>query len=584
MNQQKMPVPVPRPEYPRPQMVRDAFLNLNGEWEFSFDFSNSGRERNYQLEEHFDRTILVPFCPESTLSGIGFTDFIPAVWYKRTFTLPDEALNGRVLLHFGAVDYRCTVWVNDVECGGHQGGYTSFALDITKAARAGENKVVLWAEDDVRSWKQPRGKQSSLLRSHDCDYTRTTGIWQTVWVEWTPATYLSSYRVIPDRRNGKITLKISVEGCTRDAVVTASAALHGEEAGAVSASAGPCTLLELPLSKVELWEPGSPILYDLKLTLSGPGYQDAISGYFGLRDVEVRRKGVYLNGKPVYQRLVLDQGFYPDGIYTAPSDEALKEDITRCQALGFNGARLHQKVFESRFLYWADQLGYLCWGEYPSWGIDLSKPEALSVYLPEWLESVDRDFNHPAIVGWCPLNETRPEDRLDITRILYEMTKRSDPTRPVIDTSGYIHCGKTDLYDIHDYEQDPAVYAEHYAHTEEGRCFQHFPKLDMWDGETPLFVSEYGGTWWNPDAPGGWGYGKQPKSEEEVCGRYCGVTKVLLENPRICAFCYTQPYDVEQEQNGLFRYDRSPKFSEETYRRIRETNQMTAAIEKGEND
>ncbi len=584
MNQQKMTAPIPRPEYPRPQMVRDALLNLNGEWEFSFDFSNSGLERNYQLEEHFDRTILVPFCPESTLSGIGFTDFIPAVWYKRTFTLPEEALNGRVLLHFGAVDYRCRVWINDADCGGHQGGYTPFTLDITKAARAGENKVVLWAEDDVRSWKQPRGKQSSLLRSHGCDYTRTTGIWQTVWVEWTPATYLSSYRVIPDRRNGKITLKVSVEGCTRDAVVTASAALRGQEAGAVSASAGPCTLLELPLSKVELWEPGSPVLYDLKLTLSGPGYQDAISGYFGLRDVEVRRKGVYLNGKPVYQRLVLDQGFYPDGIYTAPSDEALKEDITRCQALGFNGARLHQKVFEPRFLYWADHLGYLCWGEYPSWGIDLSKPEALGVYLPEWLESVDRDFNHPAIVGWCPLNETHVNHLLDTTRILYEMTKRADPTRPVIDTSGYIHCGKTDLYDIHDYEQDPAVYAEHYAHTEEGICYQHYPKLDVWDGELPLFISEYGGTWWNPDAPDGWGYGKQPKSEEEVCDRYCGVTKVLLENSRICAFCYTQPYDVEQEQNGLFRYDRSPKFSEETYRRIRETNQMTATIEKDEND
>ena len=576
--------PIPRPEYPRPQLGRDAFLNLNGPWEFSFDFSNSGKARNYQLEPHFDRTITVPFCPESVLSGIGFTDFIPAVWYKRSFTLPEEALKGRVLLHFGAVDYRCTVWVNDVECGGHQGGYTPFTLDVTDAAKAGENKVVLWAEDDVRSQKQPGGKQCSEFRSYGCNYTRTTGIWQTVWVEWVPASYIASYRVIPDRRNSKITLKIAVEGCTKDAVLTAAAFFDGKEAGTAAAAAGPCTMLELPLSVTELWEPGHPALYDLKLTLSGPNGADEITGYFGLRDVEVRAKRLYINGKPVYQRLVLDQGFYPDGIYTAPSDEAMKADITRCQDLGFNGARLHQKVFEPRFLYWADHLGYLCWGEYPSWDLDLTRSEALGIFLPEWLESVDRDFNHPAIIGWCPLNETWPGDLLNTTQVIYQVTKRADPTRPVIDTSGYCHWGKTDIYDVHDYEQDPAVFAEHYAHLSDGVCFvmdEHRNlKTNAWDGKTPVFVSEYGGTWWNPDVSDGWGYGQQPKSEEEVCDRYCGLTRALLENPRICAFCYTQPYDVEQEQNGLFHYDRSPKFSEETYRRIRETNLSPAAMEQ----
>lgn len=576
--------PIPRPEYPRPQMVRDAFLNLNGTWDFSFDFSNSGIDRKYQLEENFERTITVPFCPESKLSGIGFTDFIPALWYKRTFTLPEEALNGHVLLHFGAVDYRCKVWVNDVECGGHQGGYTSFAIDITEAAKAGENKVVLWAEDDGRSCTQPRGKQSSKYYSHGCDYTRTTGIWQTVWIEWVPSTYIDSYRVIPDRRNGKVTLKASIKGCTKNAVLTASASFNGKEAGVSAVKAGPCTILELPLSVVELWEPGRPALYDLKLTLKGEDYEDTITGYFGLRDVEVRPKGIYLNGKPVYQRLVLDQGFYPDGIYTAPTDEDLKADITRCQDLGFNGARLHQKVFEPRFLYWADHLGYLCWGEYPSWGINLARPEALSVFLHEWMESVDRDFNHPAIVGWCPLNETGVTDRLDTTEALYLVTKHMDPTRPVIDTSGYCHWGQTDVYDIHDYEQDPVAFKEHYAHLDEGVSYYLDPhrnlETNFWDGKTPYFVSEYGGTWWNPDVSDGWGYGQQPKSEKEVCDRYCGLTSALMENPKICAFCYTQPYDVEQEQNGLFRYDRSPKFSEETYRRIRETNLAVAAMEK----
>ena len=478
---------IPRPEYPRPQMVRDAFLNLNGAWDFSFDFSNSGIDRKYQLEENFERTITVPFCPESKLSGIGFTDFIPALWYKRTFTLPEEALNGHVLLHFGAVDYRCKVWVNDVECGGHQGGYTSFAIDITEAAKAGENKVVLWAEDDGRSCTQPRGKQSSKYYSHGCDYTRTTGIWQTVWIEWVPSTYIDSYRVIPDRRNGKVTLKASIKGCTKNAVLTASASFDGKETGVSAVKAGPCTILELPLSIVELWEPGHPALYDLKLTLKGESYEDTVTGYFGLRDVEVRPKGIYLNGKPVYQRLVLDQGFYPDGIYTAPTDEDLKADITRCQDLGFNGARLHQKVFEPRFLYWADHLGYLCWGEYPSWGINLARPEALSVFLHEWMESVDRDFNHPAIVGWCPLNETGVTDRLDTTEALYLVTKHMDPTRPVIDTSGYCHWGQTDVYDIHDYEQDPVAFKEHYAHLDEGVSYYLDPGDQLLGRQDSLF-------------------------------------------------------------------------------------------------
>ena len=571
---------IPRPEYPRPQMVRPIWTNLNGEWEFDFDFSDSGRARGLPEAEHLEQTILVPFCPESRLSGIGFTDFMPAVWYKRRFTVAEADLSGRLLLHFGAVDYRCEVWLNGRSVGVHQGGYTPFTLDITDAAQPGENLITVCAQDDVRSGRQPRGKQSSELRSHGCDYTRTTGIWQTVWLEPVPKTYIAGCRVTPDYRNGKVSIDVTISGCPEGLMLTADADLDGRPAGRVSAKAAPHVTAELPLSLIDLWEPGHPALYDLTLSLSGG---DRVTGYFGLRGVEVHDGAVYLNGKPVFQRLVLDQGFYPDGIYTAPTDDDLKADIIRCQDLGFNGARLHQKVFEPRFLYWADKLGYLCWGEYPNWGFDITRPEALAIFLPEWTESVERDFNHPSIVGWCPFNETQPEyyspTAQETVLRVYEMTKLLDRTRPVIDTSGFVHTGKTDLYDVHDYEQDPAVMAEHYARTGEGECFENFPQWAKWDGRTPLFVSEYGGTWWSPGVQDGWGYGQASKTEEEVCSRYCGLTRVLLENEKICAFCYTQPYDVEQEQNGLFRYDRTPKFSPEIYRRIRETNQLPAAIE-----
>lgn len=576
---------IPRPEYPRPQMVRQNWQNLNGEWEFEFDFSNSGKARKLYEEEAFSKTILVPFCPESDLSGIGMKDFIPAVWYKRDFTLQANDLSGRVLLHFGAVDYHCEAWVNGVWVGEHTGGYTSFCFDITEAAKEGTNTIVLYAEDDTRSPKQPSGKQATLLYSSGCHYTRTTGIWQTVWVEAVPSTYLAGYQLTPDYRNGKVSIRAEVKGCPDDYKLHASASLRGTPAGEVTVNAAPFVTFELSLSEIDLWEPGNPALYDLTLSLEDEnGEGDRVEGYFGLRGIEIKGRAICINGKPVFQRLVLDQGFYPDGIYTAPNDEALKADIVRCMELGFNGARLHEKVFEPRFLYWADKLGYLCWGEYPNWGLDTSTYEALSIYLPEWLESMDRDFNHPSIVGWCPFNETdtHPVSAMVVRRI-YEVTKAYDPSRPAIDTSGYVHCGMTDIYDLHNYDQVTEKFASFFAADAEEVDDNHFRNIyHKWDGKIPLFVSEYGGTWWNPDNPEGWGYGPTPESEEEVCRRYCSFTKTLLDAPHVCAFCYTQPYDVEQEQNGLYKYDRTPKFSQSVYDRMKEVNTQIAAIEKVE--
>lgn len=580
---------IPRPEYPRPQLCRgpESWQNLNGSWEFEFDFGDSGRERRL-WELPFSRTITVPFCPESRLSGIGYTDFIPAVWYRRRVSLTPEQLSGRVMLRFGAVDYSCTVWVNGKECDGHRGGYVSFALDITGLVRAGENEIVLCARDDVRSGRQPKGKQAHRYRSSGCDYTRTTGIWQTVWLEFLPERHIASYKVYPQPENRAVTLAFSLAGEVEGCTLRVEASYQGRPMGEAVRAAARSLTLELPLSEVHLWDVGKPELYDLRLVLEKDGGAvDEVTGYFGLRTLRWDGKAMLLNGRPVFQRLILDQGFYPDGIYTAPTEEDLRRDIRLSMDLGFNGARLHQKVFEERYLYWADRMGYLVWGEMASWGLDITTAAGLESFLPEWLEAVERDFDHPAIVGWCPFNETwddpetgtRQDD--EVLRAVYLTTKALDPTRPVIDTSGNFHV-VTDVYDIHDYEQDPEVFRAKFAPMGEGGpAYDTFPERQRSQGQ-PYFVSEYGGTWWNPAPKDGdnWGYGDRPQSEDEVLRRFTGLAAALLENPAVCALCYTQLTDVEQEQNGLYAYDRSRKFSDRVYEEMRAAMSAAAAIEK----
>lgn len=573
---------VPRPEYPRPQMVRGQWLNLNGEWEFATDFGKSGKERRLHEADRLEGKIIVPFCPESELSGIGYKDFIPAVWYRKEFTLPQEWAGKRVLLHFGAVDYETEVWVNGQAAGKHRGGYTPFTFEVTSLVRPGTNAVTVYAVDDVRSGLQPAGKQSRRYESHGCHYTRTTGIWQTVWLECVPRTYLSSLRMTPDPDNGCIHVEAQLNGNTAGGRLELEAFYEGRAVGAQTVKlAGPAVCAKLPLSEIHLWEPGHGRLYDLRLTVrSGSGEDDVVESYFGLRTIRLDGRKILINGKPVFQRLVLDQGFYPDGIYTAPSDEALRRDIEIAIGLGFNGARLHQKIFEPRFLYWADRLGYLVWGEHASWGLDISGARGLEQFLPEWLEAVERDYNHPALVGWCPFNETSEQQDDEVLRIVYRTTKMLDRTRPVIDTSGYVHV-VTDIYDVHDYDQNPESFALRYEPLKEGgQPFVNRPKREKYEGQ-PYFVSEYGGIWWNPgqtDAKA-WGYGARPQSEEEFLTRYEKLTNTLLTHPNICAFCYTQLYDVEQEVNGLYTYDRRPKFDPEVIRRI---NTARAAIESTE--
>lgn len=556
-----------RSEYPKPQFMRENWLNLNGEWQFEIDNSNSGEERKlFNEAQDFSLKINVPFCPESKLSGVENVDFMNSVWYKREFEITEKQLEGRVVLHFGAVDYKTTVYINGNKCGSHKGGYVSFSFDITDYAVLGKNTVTVHAEDDTRSRMIPSGKQSEKYSSWGCYYTRTTGIWQTVWLEFLPEAHIKSVKYVTDINNATVNINAVLCG---SGTFIAEAFYDGVSMGkAQTVSGGGNVNITINLAEKHLWEVGNGRLYDLVLTFG----EDRVQSYFGLRDIRLDGKKFLINGKSVFQRLVLDQGFYPDGIYTAPSDQELCADIKRSQALGFNGARLHEKVFEERFLYHCDKLGYIVWGEYPNWGLDHSYADSIYAILPEWLEEIDRDFNHPSIIGWCPLNETWDQNGRkqydEMLALVYKATKAADSTRPCIDTSGNYHV-VTDIYDLHDYEQNPDVFASHYEPLGNSNVFDFFSAFkdrQRYDGKMPFFVSEYGGIGWSVNE--GWSYGNAPKSAEEFIERFKGLTDALLDNENMFGFCYTQLTDVEQEQNGLYTYDRKPKFDTEIFKAI----------------
>ncbi|WP_455503062.1 glycoside hydrolase family 2 protein [Blautia sp.] len=566
-----------RTEHPKPQFMRENWLNLNGEWDFQLDPGASWEEQElYKDADAYAKKINVPFCPESELSGIGHTDFMNSVWYRREVELEEKQLEGRVLLHFGAVDYMAIIYVNGEKCGTHKGGYVSFAVDITDHVHAGKNTIVVNAADDTRSRLIPSGKQSEKYNSYGCLYTRTTGIWQTVWLEFVPENYIKKVKYVTDIEAGTLTIMAELVG---KGTFLAETFYKGKPAGAAShISGGGTAVLTVNLQEKHLWEVRNGRLYDLVLKYD----RDVVKSYFGLRSLQLEGRKFLINGKSVFQRLVLDQGFYPDGIYTAPSDAELENDIRRSLAMGFNGARLHEKIFEERFLYYCDLHGYIVWGEFPNWGLDHSYADSIYGVLPEWLEEVDRDFNHPAIVGWCPFNETWDQNYRkqfdELISTVYKATKAADPTRPCIDTSGNFHV-VTDIYDLHDYEQDPAAFAEHYKELGKTNKFN-FPQAledrQSYDGKSPFFVSEYGGIGWNTKGKA-WGYGNIPESPETFLKRLKGLTDVLLDNEKMFGFCYTQLTDVEQEQNGLYTYDRKPKFSPEI---IREIFSRKAAIEE----
>lgn len=593
---------VPRAEYPRPQFQREDWMCLNGEWEFETDSGDSGLDRGI-LDRDLKQKILVPFCPESELSGIGCVDYMDVVWYRRTVEIPSAWSGRNVLLHFQAVDYDATVWVNGNEVGRHRGGFSPFACDLSGVAGPGETATIVVRARDNHRLAKPKGKQVPSYSNRGCLYTRTTGIWQSVWMEPVPECALGRPRITPDVTRSRFSIEQSLSKVRPGLQLKVSIQDGEGEVAARTVDVGldmtPCVDIALPSDRCRLWSTDDPHLYDLRIELQDADgtVLDSVKSYAGLRSVSIDGMAVKINGKSVFQRLVLDQGYYPDGIMTAPSDEALLKDIELSIAAGFNGARLHQKVFEERFLYHADRLGYLVWGEFGDWGwcerrngVPIDGPPA--TFMTQWLEVLERDYSHPSIIGWCPLNETHQKDldRItvldDVTIGMYVATKAADRTRPVLDASGYTHrVPGADIYDCHDYTQEPRAFADRQSGLAKGEPLTNTRSGGVhsvpYRGQ-PYFVSEFGGIWWNPEAAKGedsWGYGDRPKSVEEFYERFKGLCDVLLDDPNMFGYCYTQLTDVFQEQNGIFHFDRREKFDMD---RIRAAQIRQAAIESGD--
>ena len=566
--------------HPNPQFARKTIISLNGTWSCRFDPGKSGAERQWEQSRGFETAINVPYCPESKLSGIGNTDFIECMWYHRTIDIPGDWQSKLLLLHFGGVDYRCNIFINGKKAGSHTGGASPFTVDITSFAEAGKaNDLVLEVHDEQRSHNQAYGKQAPWYGSKQCSYTRTTGIWSSVYLECCDELSLTRCRIVPDVDNGAFHFTPEFRSMMKGSKfkVTLSDA-NGAELYAAERAVSPGATVTIELDSPELWAPGTPYLYKVKYELidSCGNKRDEVFSYAGLRKFHIEKGRFYLNNEPVFLRMVLDQGFYEEGLWTAPSDEALVQDILLAQKAGFNGARLHQKIFDPRYHYHADRLGFLTFGEFPDWGMGFwqhftTEPcdvyRSFRDYFSQWREVLERDMNHPSIIGWTPFNETRAyrdlEEHRRILSDIYRFTKQLDPSRPVCDSSGYVH-SETDIWSIHNYNQDPKAFGEALG-TQPIYCFEPDNELQAYKGQ-PYFIGEYGGVKYIPEgktpwAGGSWGYGATPVSREDTIKRMRELTAKAVDSGA-AGFCYTQLTDIEQEQNGIYCYDRSPKFTD----------------------
>lgn len=565
---------IPRPEYPRPDFQRENWLPLNGEWDFSFD------------EPIFDQKILVPFACETKLSGIRDTSFHNAVWYRRSFSLPEPMHDRRVLLHFGAADYTCRLWVNDQFIREHTGGQCGFSADITGALNAsGENVIVLEARDDPADLEMPRGKQYWKPESESIFYTRTTGIWQSVWLEAVSPMHLTSCRVTPLFDERSVRFSYALSAAPQHVTLTAEITFRGKTAGTVSVtptSARGAFDWQIDQSALSawnyqedlVWTPEQPNLFDVIFHVLERGCEvDTVQSYFGMRKVSIQNGQFLLNNRPYYQKLVLDQGYWPESLLTAPSDEAFIRDIELTKAMGFNGVRKHQKVEDPRYLYHADRMGLLVWGEIGAAYL-YSEQYADRIYR-EWLDVLRRDYNHPCIVVWTPLNESWGVQEIETdprqqahSEAMVAITKSVDTTRLVVDNDGWEHTNG-DLLTIHDYSPSGEMLRAHLGSMDAILALRPaqralFVGRHAYAGQ-PILLSEFGGVKFVPgtEAQHSWGY-----CEADSCAAFAGKLRELFDAVRACplvdGYCYTQLTDVETEQNGLLTYDRTPKLPLET--------------------
>ncbi|GGE26166.1 beta-glucuronidase [Pullulanibacillus camelliae] len=577
--------------HPTPQFARSEWLNLNGEWDFAFDDQNRGEQEHWYVQQNFDKKIKVPFTYETKASGIGEQTFHPYIWYRRSFAIPSHLSDQRAILHFNASDYITKVWVDGTFVGQHQGGYTRFSFDITAAlTQAVEHELVVKIEDS-NSCAQPRGKQRWMAENFGCWYVQTTGIWQTVWMEFVNATHLQSIKMTPDIDTSSITIGYQVKGAEAKSNLALKTEIQIEGKTiktfiqSVDTSASEMTInisSDTDEWKVKLWHPNHPNLYDVTLTLiENETAIDEVYTYFGMRKVSIENGQVLLNGSPIYQRLILDQGYWPETHLTPPSEAALIEDIDRTLEMGFNGVRKHQKVEDPRYLYWCDKKGLLVWSEVAA--TYTFSDEAMDCFTKEWLDIVRQNYNHPSIITWTPFNESWGVSRIftekqqqKFTEAIYHLTKAIDPMRPVIVNDGWEHT-ISDILTLHDYEELGSAFTERYADKEKivtNQVAHNRDKFALAKGYKytgqPIIISEYGGIAF--DEGSGWGYGNQVTNEEEFFERYRNITQAIKGCDYITGYCYTQITDVQQEINGLLTEMRQPKVD---LKRVREMNQWS---------
>ena len=566
---------MPQHEYPRPQLVREHWQSLNGQWNFSFDEAASPTDVKWTHQ------IVVPYPPESKLSGIHDESFHRVVWYQRDFDAPELDNGERLILHFGAVDYKCDVWVNGHHLAQHTGGHTPFSMDVTDALTSNPNHVTVRAYDDPHELSKPRGKQDWHEQPHSIFYPRTTGIWQTVWLERVPEQRIDRIVMKPDLPGYAFTFDVRTTEAAQAAgsVVAKARIRNGQKTVAeaqwnVKQTSRQTLHLErggLDDDRDLLWSPERPNLLDVDLELEVDGVTvDRVQSYTALRSIEGRDGMVHLNGQPYFLRLALDQGYWDDTLLAAPDDDALRTDVELAKAMGFNGVRKHQKIEDPRYLYWADRLGLLVWEELPS-AYNFTD-RAIERLNQEWVEAIHRDINHPCIMAWVPFNESWGVPNLphvpaqrSAVRGFYHLTKSLDDSRLVVGNDGWEHVS-TDLLTIHDYHPDPDVIQARYGTPEatlaiREATLEHGRRIVLHDADDlpsdlPAILSEFGGIRFHPEAEG-WGY-QEVENADAFIDLYGRMIKPLYF-PGVAGFCYTQFADTFQEQNGLLFSDRTPK-------------------------
>lgn len=576
-------------EHPRPQFRRDSWENLNGTWGFNFDDENIGEKEEWFKSYEFNKKIEVPFTYETEASGIQDETLHENVWYHRTFSIDKEYQDKQTLLHFQASDYITKVWVNGKFIGKHVGGYASFHFDITEALLFDTDNHLVVKVEDSNNIAQPRGKQRWVKDSFGCWYVQQTGIWQTVWLEHVNNERIDHVKITPNIDTNSVALEYTLSSKPKkNWTIRAKISYDGKLIKEVSVvPKRRQTHIEIDVTDEEfewgvyLWSPEEPNLYDATFELEIEGEsKDVVTSYFGMRKVSITHSKVELNNEPIYQKLLLDQGYWKESMLTPPSEEALIEDIDKTLAMGFNGVRKHQKLEDERFLYWCDKKGLLVWSEMAA-TYEFSD-EAVDNFTREWLDIVQQHYNHPSIIAWVPFNESwgvpkiKTEKKQQVfTESIYYLTKAIDEQRPVIANDGWENT-ISDIIALHDYEEAGEVFKNRYEDPE-GVLGNKVPhnghKYAFADGYgykgQPVMITEYGGIAFNEDR--GWGYGNQVNTEEEFLERYQKITDVIKEISYVCGYCYTQTTDVQQEINGLLNEDRTPKIALEKIKKVNDS-------------